>query len=399
MLRTHCQTSGVSLHRAGPLQQRHPHDGRGAWPRCWAAPSRCTPTRSTRRWRCRPSSPPASPATRSSSSPEETGITHVVDPLGGSYYIEALTNCWRPGAGADRRGRGPRRHDQGGRERHAEAARSRKPPPRVRRGSTGRGRGRRHQQVPARQADERSTSSTSTTPPSASSRSRGSSRSAPAATRRRARAALDALTEAARDGAATCWRWRSRRRGPGRRSARFPTRWRRSSAVTARPIRSVSGVYGAAYEGDAGFAAIQKEVADFAERRGPPSAHAGGQDGPGRPRPRRQGDRHRLRRYRLRRRCRARCSRLRTRRRGRRSRTTSHVDRRVQPGRRSQDAGPVADRGTAQGRAGGHHRRRAAASSRPRTTTSCGRPASPRSIGPGTNIPKAAHEILGIIRD
>ena len=33
-------------------------------------------------------------------------------------------------------------------------------------------------------------------------------------------------------------------------------------------IRSVSGVYGAAYEGDEGFAAIQKEVADFAEAEG-----------------------------------------------------------------------------------------------------------------------------------
>ena len=36
------------------------------WRRPRAAPSRCTPMRSTRRWRCRPISPPASPATRSS---------------------------------------------------------------------------------------------------------------------------------------------------------------------------------------------------------------------------------------------------------------------------------------------------------------------------------------------
>jgi len=33
-------------------------------------------------------------------------------------------------------------------------------------------------------------------------------------------------------------------------------------------IRSVSGVYGAAYEGDAGFAQIQKDVASFAEAEG-----------------------------------------------------------------------------------------------------------------------------------
>jgi methylmalonyl-CoA mutase len=30
---------------------------------------------------------------------EETGITHVVDPLAGSYYVESLTASWpkRPG--------------------------------------------------------------------------------------------------------------------------------------------------------------------------------------------------------------------------------------------------------------------------------------------------------------
>lgn len=33
-------------------------------------------------------------------------------------------------------------------------------------------------------------------------------------------------------------------------------------------IRSIAGVYGSAYEGDAGFAKIQKEVADFAEQEG-----------------------------------------------------------------------------------------------------------------------------------
>ena len=54
--------------RAGRLQQRHAHLHRGAWPRPTATRSRCTPTRSTRRWRCRPTSRPASPATRSCSS-------------------------------------------------------------------------------------------------------------------------------------------------------------------------------------------------------------------------------------------------------------------------------------------------------------------------------------------
>jgi methylmalonyl-CoA mutase len=45
---------------------------------------------------------------------EETGITNVVDPLAGSYYVESLTNrAGRQGLGADRGGRGDGRHDQG----------------------------------------------------------------------------------------------------------------------------------------------------------------------------------------------------------------------------------------------------------------------------------------------
>ena len=37
MLRTHCQTSGVSLHRAGPVQQHRPHRRTRRWRRCSAA--------------------------------------------------------------------------------------------------------------------------------------------------------------------------------------------------------------------------------------------------------------------------------------------------------------------------------------------------------------------------
>ena len=52
-------------HRAGPVQQRRAHHRRGAWPRCSAAPRACTPTPSTRRSACPPTSAPASPATPS----------------------------------------------------------------------------------------------------------------------------------------------------------------------------------------------------------------------------------------------------------------------------------------------------------------------------------------------
>ena len=62
------------------------------WLRSWAAASRCTPTARTRpgrclrkRRRCRPSAP-------SKSSAHETGVTDTVDPLGGSYFLEVMTN-------------------------------------------------------------------------------------------------------------------------------------------------------------------------------------------------------------------------------------------------------------------------------------------------------------------
>ena len=67
-LRTHCQTSGWSLDRAGRVQQRRRAPASRRWRRRTAARSRCTPTRWTRPSRCRRISPRASPATRSCSS-------------------------------------------------------------------------------------------------------------------------------------------------------------------------------------------------------------------------------------------------------------------------------------------------------------------------------------------
>ena len=63
-LRTHSQTSGWSLTAQEPsTTSRAPASRR--WRRPRATPSRCTPTHSTRRWRCRPTSPRASRATPS----------------------------------------------------------------------------------------------------------------------------------------------------------------------------------------------------------------------------------------------------------------------------------------------------------------------------------------------
>ena len=54
---------GLVARRAGRVQQRGAHRHRGDGGDAGPARSRCTPMRSTRRWRCRPISPPASPAT------------------------------------------------------------------------------------------------------------------------------------------------------------------------------------------------------------------------------------------------------------------------------------------------------------------------------------------------
>ena len=61
-------------------------------PQSWAARSRCTRTASTRRSRCRPRSRPRSLCARSRSSPTRPARPTTADPLGGSYYVESLTD-------------------------------------------------------------------------------------------------------------------------------------------------------------------------------------------------------------------------------------------------------------------------------------------------------------------
>ena len=181
---------GRQPHRAGPLQQRHPHhdrgDGGGARRHAVAAHQFARRGASP----CRRRSPPRIARNTQLILQEETGITHVVDPLGGSYYVEALTASLAAEAmEADRRGRGDGRHDQGGRGRHAQAAH---------RGSGGappgphrprRGGHRRRQQVPAgRGREAASISSMSTTRRCASSRSRAWSKIRATPRRRQLRA-------------------------------------------------------------------------------------------------------------------------------------------------------------------------------------------------------------------
>ena len=121
-------------------------------------------------------------------------------------------------------------------------------------------------------------------------------------------------------------------------------------------VRSISGVYGAAYEDDDEFVAMRNAVAEFAKAEGPPAPNPGRQDGPGRPRPRRQGRRHRVRRPRLRRRLRPA---VRDAGRGGQGgdRERRARRRRVVAGGRAQDARAPAHRG-AEGRGRRRHRRR-----------------------------------------
>ena len=64
-LRFHTQTAGVSPHRPAAGQQHHPDGDRGPRRRSSAAPSRCTPTPSTRCSRCPARRPPRSRCARS----------------------------------------------------------------------------------------------------------------------------------------------------------------------------------------------------------------------------------------------------------------------------------------------------------------------------------------------
>ena len=90
MLRTHCQTSGVSLTEQDPLQQRRADrvrsDGRRAWRHPEPAHQRFDEALGL----------PTDFSARIARNTqlilaEETGVTRTVDPLAGSYYVEKLT--------------------------------------------------------------------------------------------------------------------------------------------------------------------------------------------------------------------------------------------------------------------------------------------------------------------
>ena len=358
--------------RAGPVQQHRPHRLSRRWRRCSAARSRCTPTRSTRRSRCR-RDVSARIARNTQLILPARDRRHPGRRSAGRQLLrrEPDREPDRRGAQADRRGRGAGRHDQGGRGRHAQAAHrgGGGAPPGAHRPR--RGGHRRRQQVPARRTRRRSTSSMSTTTRCASRRSRGCERSAPDRDEAKCVAALTALGDAARNGDGNLLALRSRRRARAPRSARSPTRWKASSAATRpRSARSPASMAGRVRGRRRASRASSAEIAGLRRGRRPPAAHAGRQAGPGRPRPRRQGDRHGLRRYRLRRRYRPAVPDAGGGRARRRSRTTC-----MSIGVSSQAAGhktlvPQLIEALREAGRPRHPGRGAAASSRRRTTTS-----------------------------
>ena len=296
---------GRVAHRAGPVQQHRPHDASRRWPRSFGGTQRCTPTASTRRSRCRPSSRRASRATPSSSSRRRPASPTWSTRWAARYYVEALT------AGAGRRRRWELIDEveaMGGMTKAVEPGmpklRIEEAPPSARRASTGATRSSSASTSTGPTTRSRSTSARSTTPPCARARSRGSSRSAPTATTPTLSARRStALTEAARGRRPTCWTCAidgDAGAGHGRRDLR-----RAGEGVRPPPgddPYDLGRVRRRLRPATRSWRARPSRGRGLRRGGGPPPADARRQDGPGRPRPRRQGDRDRLRRPRLRRR-------------------------------------------------------------------------------------------------
>ena len=293
---------------------------------------------------------------------EETGIPAVVDPLGGSYYVEALTKdladkAWAIIEEVEALGGMTKAVESGMPKLRIEEAAARRQA-RVDRGEeviVGVNKYRLAETRARRRARHRQHRR------SASSRSPGSSRSAPTRDDAACEAALDALRDgAAGDGnlLALCIDAARARATVGEMSDAMEAVFGRHKAE----IRSISRRVRRGLRGRRGLRRPSSRTSrDFADGRGPPAPHARGQDGPGRPRPRRQGHRHRVRRPRLRRRLRPA---VRDARRGgpRRGRERRPRGRRVEPGRRPQDArAPAHRRSCDDGRRRRHPRGRAAA--------------------------------------
>ncbi|WP_138379274.1 methylmalonyl-CoA mutase [Luteithermobacter gelatinilyticus] len=198
---------------------------------------------------------------------EETGICHVVDPLGGSYYVESLTNelvqeAWKIITEIEEMGGMTKAVEAGIPKLKIEEAAARKQA-RIDRGEevvvgVNKYRPPKEEPIDILDVDNAAVREAQIARLEKIRKSRDEAR---------CQAALDALTEAAKSGdnllekAVEAARARA---SLGEISYAMEKVFGRHKAE----IKSVSGVYGAAYEGDDGFAAIQKRIDDFAKKEG-----------------------------------------------------------------------------------------------------------------------------------
>jgi methylmalonyl-CoA mutase len=198
---------------------------------------------------------------------EETGVTHVVDPLGGSYYVEALTHAVATAAQSlidevEALGGMTKAVESGMPKLRIEEAAARRQA-RIDRGDDVIV-GVNKYQAEAGRVDTLAIDNTKVREQQIARLKRVRASRDPAAVK----AALDALTRAARDTkenllerAVEAARARAT---VGEISDALELVFTRHRAT----IRSVSGVYGALYEGDEGYRRIQREVEAFARAEG-----------------------------------------------------------------------------------------------------------------------------------
>ena len=266
MLRTHCQTSGVSLTEQSP----HNNIVRTAYEALAAVlgGTQSLHTNSFDEAIALPSDFAASVARNTQLIlAEETGVTKVVDPLGGGYYIEALTHAlathaWRLIEEVEAMGGMTRAVEAGMPKLRIEEAAARRQA-RIDRGEevivgVNKYRAEKEEEIDVREIDNTEVRE---------------SQIARLTSIRAARdeAAVMAALEALREGAAgdanllaACVEAARARATVGEMSQAMEDVFDRYRAE----IRSISGVYGKAYEGDAGFEEAVAEIAAFAKREG-----------------------------------------------------------------------------------------------------------------------------------
>ncbi len=266
MLRTHCQTSGVSLQEADPYNNviRTAYEAMAAA----LGGTQSLHTNALDEAIALPTEFSARIARNTQLIlQEETGVTKVVDPLAGSYYVESLTaqlaeEAWKLIEEVEEMGGMTKAVATGMPKLRIEESAARRQAM-IDRGEeviVGVNKYRLAQQDPIDILDIDNV---------AVRQSQIDRLAKMRATRDQAAcdAALDELTRRARDGgnllAAAVDAARARASG-GEISMAMEKIFGRHRAE----VKTLAGVYGAAYEGDAGFAAIQKDVEDFAESEG-----------------------------------------------------------------------------------------------------------------------------------